>query len=135
MLTSTAIGRAGEYLAASAIELQGWGVSPASLQYIDLLAVRESCVLKVQVKATLSRDRENRYHFNIASRRQGRIAPQNVDVVAFVMLDTRRVYFRSATGLRATFVVNNTMLALEDIEQESWNAALGQCAAVQSKVD
>jgi hypothetical protein len=127
MLTSTAIGRAGEYLAASAIELLGWGVSVANLQHIDFLAVNEDRVLKIQVKATMRRNADGRYHFTLSACKRHMIKPQNVDIVALVMLDTKRVYFMSATGLGQTFAVNNTILAMENMEQESWDAALKQC--------
>lgn len=133
MLTSTAIGRAGEYLAASAIELLGWGVSVANLQHIDFLAVNEDRVLKIQVKATLRRNEEGRYHFTLSARKRSIIKPQNVDIVALAMLDTKRVYFMPACGLGQTFAVNNTVLALKDMERESWDAALEQCAAAQNK--
>lgn len=133
MLFPSAIGRAGEYLAASAIELQGWGVSPASLQHIDLLAVRENYVLKIQVKATMRRGGDNRYHFNIVSPRQARITPHNVDIVALAMLDTKQVYFIAACGLRQTFAVNNSMLALKDMETVSWKAAVLQSGILKDE--
>jgi hypothetical protein len=131
MLTSTAIGRAGEYLAASAIELLGWGVSVANLQHIDFLAVKQDRVLKIQVKATLHLNERDRYHFTLSARKKSMIKPQNVDIVALAMLDTKRVYFMSAGGLGRSFAVNKTILAMKNMEQESWDAALRQCSATK----
>lgn len=130
-LWSGAIGRAGEHLAASVIELHGWGVFIASLQHIDLLAVKGKDVLRVQVKATQGRDSGNQYHFSLNRQTSPIITFENVDIVACVMLDIRQVYFMPAYGLTRSFAVNKKMLALEDMERKSWDAALERCGVAQ----
>jgi hypothetical protein len=127
-LWTSAVGRAGEHFAAAVIELQGWGVFIANLKHIDLLAVKDDKVLRIQVKATQGRDTNNKYHFSLGRGTGKTVCAKSVDIVACVMLDTRRVYFMPAYGLSSSFAVNNKLSALEDMEQRSWEATLKKCA-------
>lgn len=102
ILSTTVKGRIGEYIAAAAIEGQGWQTSLAPMEDIDLLAFSGNRFLRVQVKAASplnSRKGANdkSYAFFLNPKSEDRAS--RIDLYAFVALDQRRVTFAPAKNL------------------------------------
>jgi len=96
------IGRAGEFIAATRIELGGWRAVPATADAVDLIAMSDSGrVLRVQVKSTRRPYAKNGfYYFGTGRGRHRRgLTKSDCDVVAMVALDLGRCVFRRVEEL------------------------------------
>lgn len=123
--SSSAIGRAGEFLTAASLESMGWRVSLSSVEHIDLLAISTTRILRVQVKSTAQRNSRNHYAFTLRSTTaRANIQAAEVDIVALAMLDTRQVFYLPAAGLPKCIVLNKTQLNTVDLERTSWASAI-----------
>jgi len=99
---TSASGRVGEYIASAAIESLGWRVTLAPTDAIDLIAMRDGRILRVQVKAsnTLPRAKERDCLKYSTIRKAGGTVPKCVDIFAFVDLQQRRARFARPCGRR-----------------------------------
>ncbi len=124
------IGRSGEHLTAAILESLGWSVAMAPIDHIDMIAMRDGHMIRVQVKST-AKPQRGIYRVTMKSSAaksfEGRVPRQHVDIVACAILDIRRVYCMTSSRLPKSFMINREMLALNDIERTSWYAALRMC--------
>lgn len=107
-------------------------MATASLDNIDLIAVKGSKLVRVQVKSTERRSPVG-YRFSLKTGRNIPISRDLVDVIACVMIDIRRVYFMTASRLPRTYVVKDNKLIADDVEATSWQAALRECGVVEDE--
>ena len=109
-------GRAGEFLAAARIEMNGWRAVLATADAVDLIAMRGGRIVRVQVKSTRQPARPGIYRFS-THRGGDRRALQKTDcdVVALVALDAGRVIFRPVADVQAT----TTSVAQDDVTAEA----------------
>lgn len=120
-------GRMGELLAAAAIEQRGWLAVSATVDHIDIVALKDSEVLRVQVKSgTLRRGDSRRPHYLIQpfTKAANSLSPAHVDVLAVVALDLRKVIFFSPCNLAKSFRVSPNKFNIVDIERTSWESAV-----------
>lgn len=103
MKDTSSVGRIGEYIASAAIEGQGWRVTLAPTDAIDLIAMRDGKIMRVQVKAsntcTHNTVRRPRMQFSML-RRTGDVVASDIDIYALVDLQQRRARFARHVGRR-----------------------------------
>jgi hypothetical protein len=116
--------RAGEYLAAIELTLNGADVSFASegLPY-DLIAEIGSQFLKVQVKTASSPSYRGQYVFAsgvmYAHGHKRRYRPEEVDLFAFVAMDMRRCIFIAGTEIKLGLRLRPESFRVPDVAQLS----------------
>jgi hypothetical protein len=89
------VGRVGEFIAAARIEMAGWRAVPAAADGVDLVAMRDDRVVRVQVKATSILIGATRYQFSTSRGRDRRVLSRDdCDVVSLVCTDIGRCIFR-----------------------------------------
>lgn len=107
-------------------------MASASLDNIDLIAIKGTTLVRVQVKSTACKTPKG-YKFSLKSGRYGRVSREFVDVVACAMIDIRKVYFMTSSRLPRTYVVNDNKLMVDNVEATSWQAALRECGVLKDE--
>lgn len=107
-------------------------MASASLDDIDLVALRGTTLVRVQVKSTAARSPIG-YRFSLKIGRGKRISRDSVDIIACAMLDLRKVYFMTSSRLPLTYVVKDEKLMVENVEAVSWHAALRECGMLKDE--
>jgi hypothetical protein len=97
---STRTGLIGEYLAAAVILEQGWQVSMAQQDNVDMVAWKDGIFMRVQVKTSTLRsqekDRSPGYHFQTGSGGgKKQIKRGSYDIFALCAATDRRVWFQA----------------------------------------
>jgi hypothetical protein len=96
-LRETATGLMGEFIAASAVMAQGWSVSLCQQDGLDLVAFKDDCFIRIQVKTvnlTKATPGKSRcYHFNCGKGSSGKriLNVGDCDVLALCNPDSRLV--------------------------------------------
>ena len=125
-LSSVVKGRIGELLAAAAIEQCGWHTLLTPMDHIDLVAMRGSKFMRVQVKSANSRPRGNKVMFGYMTRTNHNevLNSDYIDIVAFVALNLRRVLFFRPIELPKSFRLSYESFDNIDNERTSWETAV-----------
>jgi hypothetical protein len=128
---STKTGLAGEYLTAAVIlEQEGWQVSMAQQDGIDLVAFKDGKFVTVQVKTATLRTPTDRctpsYHFNLASGRHQKIVKRGVyDILACCAATDRRVWFQAQCCVnQLTMRKSSAFFSKPDLEADTWQRAV-----------
>lgn len=122
-------GRMGELLAAAAIEQRGWLAVSATVDHIDIVALRDGDVLRVQVKASTLRvgnHRSPHYMVQPFTKASNSLSPEHVDILAVVALDIRKVIFYDPLKVSRCFRVSPNKFNIVDIEKSSWESAVSE---------
>ena len=122
---SARIGRAGDYLVASALELIGVQVAVVRADDFDLVAWTPAEAYRIEVKTAGKRSKQktNQYHFDTRSGRTRR-PMSGCDVVAFCALDIRMVVFRALAAVPTTSTLVPAQSFSVGYELDSWQAAI-----------
>ena len=120
-------GRIGEFIAAAAIEQRGWLSVAATVDHIDIVALKDGQVLRVQVKASSLRTgggRRPQYIIQPYNRSSDSLNPAQVDILAIVALDTRKVIFCDPSTVAKCYRISPNKFNIVDIEKSSWESAV-----------
>lgn len=107
------IGRAGEYLVCSSLELLGFQSALVNAQGFDVLMFEDEAY-RVEVKSAKSKV-GNRYKFatSTGSGSKKIMSPDDCDIVALVALDERMIVFRDVVQINH----KRTTVSLEEFNQ------------------
>lgn len=131
-MSETTTGLIGEYIAAAAILAQGWRVSMAQQDRVDLVAWRNNEIfIRVQAKAASllgNQDgRSPRHHFNLGHGCKTKHLPtkDDYDVLCLVSPDARRCLFLPVTSVRQySMRLPASRFESPGVEAESWDKAV-----------
>ena len=130
-MSETTTGLIGEYIAAAAILAQGWRVSMAQQDRVDLVAWRDNEIfIRVQAKAAnLLRDKDGRsprHHFQLGHGCKAKHLPtkDDYDVLCLVSPNARRVLFMPVTSVRQYSLRLQPSRFTEAAEVNSWDKAV-----------
>lgn len=132
VLSHTASGLAGEYIAAASILARGWRVSLAQQDAVDLIAWHPETVqtLRVQVKACQAsrqdRGHKHRVHFQTGLGGNKRMPTRkDYDILACVSSEQRAVWFQAVTAVQAKkYTKPISFFNDPDLESTSWAKAV-----------
>lgn len=132
VLSHTASGLAGEYIAAASILARGWRVSLAQQDAVDLIAWHPETVqtLRVQVKACQAsrqdRGHKHRVHFQTGLGGNKRMPTRkDYDILACVSSEQRAVWFQAVTSVQAKkYTKPISFFNDPDLESTSWAKAV-----------
>ena len=127
------IGTAGEHLTCSVLFLFGWSPAIIDAEGVDVLAVRNQEILRIQVKSTKKSLDGYSYQWQVSKSIPKRsLSVDDCDIVACVALDIRKLVFFHINDLneQITRRVLISKMKSDDIETQSWEEALAQ---VQNK--
>ena len=129
-MSETTTGLIGEYIAAAAILAQGWRVSMAQQDRVDMVAWNGQEFLRVQAKAATllgNQDgRSPRHHFNLGHGCKTKHLPtkDDYDVLCLVSPDARRCLFLPVTSVRQYSMRLPASRFTEAAETDSWDKAV-----------
>jgi len=106
--------------------MQGWSPSIINADGFDIIAVRQGETLRVQSKATKQPYKPTQYQWSCSASRPKRpLTLADCDVVAFVGLDIRRVYFAPVSRVceQVTFKLPIATMHERDLESATLKAA------------
>jgi len=108
------IGKAGEFLVCSALELMGHQTAICNGQGFDLLMFDEGETYRVEVKAARTKVNQ-RYKFATATGSGSKklLSPDACDIVALVALDERMIVFRDVMQIKH----KRTTVSIGDFDQ------------------
>ena len=128
---STKTGLIGEYLTAAAIlEQEGWQVSMAQQDKVDLVAWRDGEFMTVQVKAATLRPQKHQrrpgYHFQLGTgSAMKKIERGAYDILACCAATDRRVWFQAQCCVNQLSMRKpRAFFDCSDIETDSWQRAV-----------
>jgi hypothetical protein len=123
------VGRAGEFIAATRIELGGWRAVPATADAVDIVAMSDDGrVLRVQVKSTRKPYTKNGYYYfgTCRGRHRRGLTKSDCDIVAMVALDLGRCVFRRVEELNRAVTTRLSPDAMSiEAEAESFQKSFG----------
>ena len=127
-ISNTAKGRMGELIAATAIEQYGWSTIITPMNHIDILAMKDGVFIRVQVKASTYKLEKSTptYRFMTSTSSQQYLDTMNIDILAAVALDSRRVIFYNIDDLTKTLRIHPDKFNIVDIERSSWETAVNK---------
>lgn len=127
-ISNTAKGRMGELIAATAIEQYGWSTIITPMNHIDILAMKDGVFIRVQVKASTYKLEKGTptYRFMTSTSSQQYLDTMNIDILAAVALDSRRVIFYNIDDLTKTLRIHPDKFNIVDIERSSWETAVNK---------
>jgi len=126
-LSETTTGLIGEYISAAAILAQGWRVSMAQQDRVDMVAWNGQEFLRIQAKAASllgNQDgRSPRHHFNLGHGCKTKHLPtkDDYDVLCLVSPDARRCLFLPVTSVRQYSMRLPASRFTEAAETDSWD--------------
>ena len=129
-MSETTTGLIGEYIAAAAILGQGWRVSMAQQDRVDMVAWNGQEFLRVQAKAATllgNQDgRSPRHHFNLGHGCKTKHLPtkDDYDVLCLVSPDARRCLFLPVTSVRQYSMRLPASRFTKAAETDSWDKAV-----------
>ena len=127
MVHETAIGQAGEWIAAAALIELGVQVMVSPTSGADLPAYQGERFWRVEVKSTKKPEsgEKNVYRFNTTrgSAKKQPIDSYECDIVALVSLEKRRVFFRHIKSITSKSTRLSVNRFVEGCEKESWEEA------------
>lgn len=130
-MSETTTGLIGEYIAAAAILAQGWRVSMAQQDRVDMVAWNGQEFLRVQAKAANllgNKDgRSPRHHFQLGHGCKAKHLPtkDDYDVLCLVSPNSRRCLFMPVTSVRQySLRLPASRFESPDVEAESWAKAI-----------
>jgi hypothetical protein len=129
-MSETTTGLIGEYIAAAAILAQGWRVSMAQQDRVDMVAWNGQEFLRIQAKAATllgNQDgRSPRHHFNLGHGCKTKHLPtkDDYDVLCLVSPDARRCLFLPVTSVRQYSMRLPASRFTEAAETDSWDKAV-----------
>ena len=130
-MSETTTGLIGEYIAAAAILAQGWRVSMAQQDRVDMVAWNGQEFLRIQAKAASllgNQDgRSPRHHFNLGHGCKTKHLPtkDDYDVLCLVSPNSRRCLFMPVTSVRQySLRLPASRFESPDVEAESWDKAV-----------
>ena len=129
-MSETTTGLIGEYIAAAAILAQGWRVSMAQQDRVDMVAWNGQEFLRIQAKAATllgNQDgRSPRHHFNLGHGCKTKHLPtkDDYDVLCLVSPDARRCLFLPVTSVRQYSMRLPASRFTEAAEVDSWDKAV-----------
>ena len=132
VLTQTASGLAGEYIAAASILARGWRVSLAQQDAVDLIAWHpdSGCTLRIQVKACQAsrqgKGHKHRVHFQTGLGGNKRMPTlMDYDILACVSSEQRAVWYVPVTAINSKKYTRPTSFFDDpDLESDSWAKAV-----------
>tara|TARA_R100001443_G_scaffold94895_1_gene101413 strand:+ start:108 stop:446 length:339 start_codon:yes stop_codon:yes gene_type:complete len=107
--------------------MQGWSPSIINANGFDIIAVRQGETLRVQSKATKRPYEATQYQWSCSVSRPKRpLTIADCDIVAFVALDSRRVYFVPIDRVneQLTFKLPIAAMHTKDIEETTLLSSL-----------
>ena len=122
------IGRVGEYLAAACIEKNGWRVVVATTEGVDLIAMKDKRIKRIQVKASKSPQKDGRWYQFMTSRgiRRRKLTKDDCDIVCLVAVDLDVCLFRRVQDITTlTSTIACDMMTPEN-EEKSFKKAFGK---------
>lgn len=125
-MSETTTGLIGEFLAAAAILAQGWRVSLAQQDKIDMVAWDGQNWVRVQAKAaSLLGDKDGRsprHHFNLGhgSKKKKLPTKDDYDVLCLVSPNARRCLFMPITAVRQYSLRLRESVFTAEAEADSW---------------
>ena len=129
-MSETTTGLIGEYIAAAAILGQGWRVSMAQQDRVDMVAWNGREFLRVQAKtASLLGNQDGRsprHHFQLGHGCKAKHLPtkDDYDVLCLVSPNARRVLFMPVTSVRQYSMRLPASRFTEAAENDSWDKAV-----------
>lgn len=129
-MSETTTGLIGEYIAAAAILAQGWRVSMAQQDRVDMVAWNGQEFLRVQAKtASLLGNKDGRsprHHFQLGHGCKAKHLPtkDDYDVLCLVSPNARRVLFMPVTSVRQYSMRLQASRFTEAAETDSWDKAV-----------
>tara|TARA_R110002020_G_C15970209_1_gene747447 strand:- start:18 stop:407 length:390 start_codon:yes stop_codon:yes gene_type:complete len=122
------VGRAGEFLAAAYMEQNGWRTVMATTEGVDLIAMKDGRIKRVQVKATKSPQKSGRWYQFTVSRGKIRrkLTKEDCDIVCAVAVDIGICLFkqvREITTLTVTVAVDEMT---PEKQKKSFKKAFGK---------
>lgn len=127
MLSAKHIGTAGEHLACSVLFTFGWSPSIIDAEGMDIIAVRNQDILRIQVKSTLKLIDGYGYQWQVSkSLPKKPLTIDDCDIVACVALDLRKIAFFpiDVISKQLTRRIALSKMIADDIEQRTWEEAL-----------
>ena len=134
MITAKHIGTAGEHLACSVLFSFGWSPAIIDAEGMDILAVRNQEVIRLQVKSTLKPLDEWSYQWQVSkSNPKQPLTIDDCDIVACVALDMRKIVFFhiDIISKQITRRMARSKMIADDIEKTSWQEALSSVTPQQ----
>ncbi len=107
--------------------MQGWSPSIINADGFDIIAVRESATMRVQCKATQKPFKPLQYQWSCSASRPKRpLTIADCDIVAFVALDSKRVYFVPVQRVdsQLTFKLPIATMHTKDVEEATLRSSL-----------
>ena len=129
-MSETTTGLIGEYIAAAAILAQGWRVSMAQQDRVDMVAWNGQDFLRIQAKtASLLGNKDGRsprHHFQLGHGCKAKHLPtkDDYDVLCLVSPNARRVLFMPVTSIRQYSMRLPASRFTEAAETDSWDKAV-----------
>lgn len=131
---STRTGLIGEYLTAAVIlEQDGWQVSMAQQDAVDLVAWKDGHFVTIQVKtATLRTQKGSRnpgYHFQLGSGSAMKLVKRGAyDILALCAATDRKVWFQAQCCINQLSMRKSpAFFSRPDLEADSWSRAVQIC--------
>lgn len=108
------IGKAGEFLVCSALELMGHQTAICNGQGFDLLMFDGADTYRIEVKSARTKNNQ-RYKFATATGSASKklLSPEDCDIVALVALDERMIIFKDVMQIKH----KRTTVGIRDFDQ------------------
>ena len=125
LVHETAIGQAGEWIAAAALIELGVQVMVSPTSGADLLAYSGERFWRVEVKSTIKPETNKKvYRFNTTRGSAKKSAiDSDCDIVALVSIQKRRVFFRHINAIKSKSTRLSVNRFVDGCEKESWEEA------------
>jgi len=128
LLSAKHIGTAGEHLTCSVLFTFGWSPSIIDAEGMDIIAVRNQDIIRVQVKSTLKTNDKHGYQWQVSkSLPKKALTIDDCDIVACVALDLRKIAFFPIDEItkQLTRRMALSKMLSPSIEEDTWETALG----------
>jgi len=127
LISAKHIGTAGEHLTCSVLFTFGWSPSIIDAEGMDIVAVKNQEIIRVQVKSTLKNLDGYSYQWQVNKSLPKRpLTIEDCDIVACVALDLRKIAFFhiDIISKQITRRVSQLKMLADDIEARTWEEAL-----------
>ena len=127
MISAKHIGTAGEHLTCSVLFGFGWSPSIIDAEGMDIVAVKNQDVLRIQVKSTQKPNDNWSYQWQVSKSLPKRpLTIQDCDIVACVALDIRKIAFFHIQTIdkQITRRLSASKISADDMEALTWKEAL-----------
>lgn len=127
MISAKHIGAAGEHLTCSVLFAFGWSPAIIDAEGMDIIAVRNQEIVRVQAKSTLKRLDGYSYQWQVSKGLPKRsLTKDDCDIVACVALDLRKIAFFQIDVIskQLTRRMSLSKMLSPNLEEDSWQLAL-----------